>query len=203
MTTFVGRFFGEGFDFISPAILPDGTVKSDFRLSDHIAGKMTVVFFYTMDFSSVCTTELIALANRARKFADRGIEVVVVSADSHLSHQQWRSKSYKGGGIGNFPFPIVSDVTRNIAKAYEVLVNDSLVLRGTFILDKEGYFRHSSVYDLPMGRNIDEIIRIIDGLQAYQQTGMLCPAGWQPGDETLKSDPDFMTDYLVAHAAGL
>lgn len=203
MTLLVGRSFADEHDFRSPAILADGSVKDEFVLSEHIAGKNALVFFYTMDFSFVCPTELVALANRAKAFAERNTEIIVISGDSHLAHRKWRETSPRDGGVGPLPFTMVSDISRRVARGYGVLVNDSISLRASFLIDRDGYFRHQSVYDLPIGRNVDELLRVIDGLRNYQRTGTLCPAGWQQGDEAIEPRPEALIDYMSRNAGKL
>lgn len=203
MTLLIGQDFREQHDFMSPAIMPDHTVESGFQLSDYIDQTPAVLFFYTMDFSYICPTELVALNNRMAAFQERGVKVVAINGDSHLSHQQWREKSVYEGGVGNLQFPMVADMTRDIAKAYDVLINNSLCLRGTFLIDQEGYFRHQSINDLPVGRNIDEILRIIDALQLYQMSGQLCPANWQKGEPGLIPEPEKLQDFMQEKATEL
>jgi len=203
MPLLVGRSFADEHDFRSPAIMADGSLKEEFVLSEHIAGKNALVFFYTLDFSYICPTELVALANRYKSFAERNTEIVVVSGDSHLSHRQWRQISPLEGGVGPLPFVMVSDISRRIARGYGVLVNDSLAMRASFLIDREGYFRHQSVYDLPIGRNIDEFLRIIDGLRNYQRTGTLCPAGWTPGQDAITATPEALVQYMNKNARKL
>lgn len=199
----VGKYFDEGHNFISPAILADGTAQTDFELKPHIENKFAVLFFYTLDFSYICPTELYALGNRFRKFRELNTEVIAISGDSHLSHAEWRNKPVELGGVGDLPFTMVSDISRKIARTYDVLVNDSMSLRATFIIDSKGYFRHQSVNDLPIGRNIDGILREVEALQTYQKTGKLLPAGWQAGQDSLTPTADDLSDYMVRHAANL
>ena len=199
----IGQHYEEEFNFRSPAVLADGSVKSDFMLSEHIQGKYAVLFFYTLDFSYVCPTELISIKNRIEQFKQLGTEVVAISGDSHLSHTEWRSQSVEQGGVGALPFAMVSDISRNIAKEYGILVNDSMPLRGVYIIDNEGYFRYQVIHDLPIGRNIDEILRVLCGLQAHQSTGDLLPAGWMPGESLLNPEKPSLKAYLKENAETL
>lgn len=199
----VGKYFDEGHNFISPAILADGTAQTDFELKPHIENKFALLFFYTLDFSYICPTELYALGNRFQKFKQLNTEVIAISGDSHLSHTEWRNKPVELGGVGALPFTMVSDISRKIARSYDVLVNDSMSLRASFIIDPKGHFRYQSIHDLPIGRNIDEILRVLEALQTYQKTGKLLPAGWTQGQETLTPHEDNLSDYMVRNAANL
>lgn len=203
MASLVGQDFAEHYDFRTPAILPDGSTKIDYRLSEHIAGKYAVLFFYTLDFSYICPTELYALGNRWKQFQALNAEIIAISGDSHLSHLQWRRSPVEAGGVGELPFTMVSDISRKIARAYQVLVNESMALRATFIIDPQGHFRYQAIHDVPVGRNIDEILRVLSGLQTYQKTGCLIPAGWTPGQDTLVPTDEDLADYMARHAARL
>ena len=203
MPLLIGKSYQDRHDFTGPTIMPDGSIEQEFLMSDYIRGSYGLIFFYSMNFGFVCPTELRALANRAQAFESRNVKPVIVSCDSYLSHLEWRNKPIEYGGIGEFPYPLVSDSSRGIAREYECLVNDSMALRGTFIIDREGIFRYQHVQDFPIGRNIDEIIRFIDGLRSYQKTGKLCPAGWKEGDETLTALPDALADYMTRNVANL
>ena len=203
MSLLIGKNFQENHDFQAPAVMPDGSIEQNFSLSEYIQGSYGLIFFYSMNFGFVCPTELMALSNRAQSFQSRHVKPVVISCDSYLSHLEWRNKSLELGGIGDFPFPLIADTSRGIARGYECLVNESMALRGSFIIDREGSFRYQNVQDFPIGRNIDEIIRVIDGLQSYQKTGKLCPAGWTTGQETLTAMPDALSDYMVRNVANL
>lgn len=199
----VGKHFDEGHNFTSPAILADGTAKVDFELKPQIEGKFALLFFYTLDFSYICPTELFALGNRFQKFKQLNTEIIAISGDSHLSHAEWRNKPVEMGGVGDVPFTMVSDISRKVARAYDVLINDSMSLRASFIIDPKGYFRYQAINDLPIGRNIDEILRVLEGLKTYQATGKLLPAGWTQGGETLTPTQEHLSDYMVRNAANL
>lgn len=199
----VGKHFEKNHNFTSPAILADGSAKTDFELKPYIEGKYAVLFFYTLDFSYICPTELYALGNRFQKFQKLDTEVIAISGDSHLSHAEWRNKPVELGGVGELPFTMVSDISRKVARGYDVLINESMSLRATFIIDPQGYFRYQAIHDLSIGRNIDEIIRVLEGLQTYQKTGKLLPAGWSQGKETLSPTQEHLSDYMVRNAANL
>ena len=199
----VGKHFDNGHNFNSPAVLADGTHKIDFELKPYIENKYAVLFFYTLDFSYICPTELYALGNRFKKFQQLNTEVIAISGDSHLSHAEWRNKPVELGGVGELPFTMVSDISRKVARAYDVLINDSMSLRATFIIDSKGYFRYQATHDLSIGRNIDDIVRVLEGLQTYKKTGQLLPAGWTQGQETLSPTQESLEDYMVRNAANL
>lgn len=199
----VGKSFEDGYNFASPAVLPDGSAKIDFELEHHIEGKYAVLFFYTMDFSYICPTELFSIGNRIEQFEKLNTEIVAISGDSHLSHTEWRNKHFKQGGVGPLPFTMVSDISRKVSLLYDVLMNDSMSLRATFIIDDKGYFRYQAVHDLSIGRNIDEILRVLEALQHHKKTGELMPAGWTKGKDTLRPTPEDLSAYMIKNAAKL
>lgn len=199
----VGKHFDEGHNFVSPAILGNGEAQADFELKPYIEDRFALLFFYTLDFSYICPTELHALNRRFRKFQHLGTEVFVISGDSHLSHAEWRKRPVQQGGVGELPFTMVSDISRKIARAYDVLINDSMSLRASFIIDPQGYFRYQAVHDLPIGRNIDEILRVLEALNTYQATGHLMPAGWTQGKDTLKPTQSNLSSYMMRNAGTL
>ncbi|MGD9649575.1 MAG: peroxiredoxin [Dongiaceae bacterium] len=200
MTLLVGK---PAPNFTALALMPDNSVNTEFNLDQYITGKVGVLFFYALNFSYVCPTEIIALNNRMAEFQARGAHVVGVSVDSHLSHIWWKNLPVARGGIGQIQFPLVSDLTRRVAQGYDVLVNDSLCLRATFIIDKIGVVRYQAVHDLPIGRNIDEILRTIDALQHHEQTGYVCPANWSKGKEAVKPDVDGLAQFMNKNAGSL
>ncbi len=194
----IGKSFEEtGLNFFSPAVLPDGNVKVDFELKPYIKGKFALLFFYTLDFSYVCPTELYALAKRFDKFQKLNTEIIAISGDSYLSHLEWRNKAVELGGVGQLPFTMVSDLSRRISRSYDVLVNDSMPIRASFVIDSQGYFRYQNIHDFSVGRNIDEILRVIEALQTYQKTGQLTPAGWTSGKPTLSPNQESLCDYML------
>ncbi len=199
----IGKHFDKLHNFSSPAVMADGSMQMDYVLKPNIENKFAVLFFYTLDFSYICPTELYALGKRFQKFRELNTEVIAISGDSHLSHAEWRNKPIEAGGVGELPFTMVSDISRKIARAYDVLVNESMSLRATFIIDSKGYFRYQAVHELSVGRNIDEITRVLLGLQTYQKTGKLLPAGWSEGQETLSATQEHLIDYMVRNAANL
>lgn len=200
MSVLVGK---QAPDFTATAVLPNNQFDDKFNLSQYLKGKPGVLFFYPLDFTFVCPSEIIAFDHRLDEFKKRGTEVIAVSVDSHFSHLAWKQTPVEKGGIGNVQFPIVADLTKNIARRYDVLVNDSVALRGTFLIDKNGIVRHQVVNDLPLGRNIDEAIRMVDALQFFEQNGEVCPAGWNKGKAGMKPNADGVANYLKDNAKSL
>jgi peroxiredoxin (alkyl hydroperoxide reductase subunit C) len=192
MSTLVTR---EAPDFTATAVLADGTFKDDFKLSD-LRGKYVVLFFYPLDFTFVCPSEIIAFSKKAAEFEAKDTQVVGVSVDSQFSHFAWRNTEPKDGGIGPVGYPLVADITKSIARDYGVLFDESVALRGTFLIDKEGVVRHAVINDLPLGRNIDEALRMVDALQFHEKHGEVCPANWAEGKEGMKADAAGVADYL-------
>jgi len=190
-------------DFTATAVLADGSIVEDFKLSENYGEKGTVVFFYPLDFTFVCPSEIIAFSHRYDEFQKRGVNVVGVSVDSQFSHFAWRETPVEKGGIGRINFPLVADLTKNIARDYDVLLNDAVALRGSFLIDDKGIVRHAVVNDLPLGRNVDEMLRMIDAQQFTDEFGEVCPAGWQKGDEGMKADAEGVAEYLAKHESEL
>jgi len=186
-------------DFTATAVLADGSIVEDFKLSENFGEKGTVVFFYPLDFTFVCPSEIIAFSHRYNEFQDRGVNVIGISVDSQFSHFAWRETPVEKGGIGRINFPLVADLTKNIARDYDVLLNDAVALRGSFLIDDKGIVRHAVVNDLPLGRNVDEMLRMIDAQQFTDEFGEVCPAGWQKGDEAMKPDAEGVAEYLAKH----
>ena len=156
----------------------------EIKLSDY-RGKYVVLFFYPLDFTFVCPTEIIAYSDKIEEFRKRGAEVLGVSVDSKFSHLAWIRTPRPDGGLGGLKFPLVSDITKKISADYGVLLEGGVALRGTFLIDKNGILRHALINDLPLGRNIDESIRMIDALHFFEQHGEVCPANWKPGALTI------------------
>jgi len=188
-------------DFTAPAVLGDGSIVDEFSFSGVTAGKPAVIFFYPLDFTFVCPSELIAFDHRLGEFKKRGVEVVGVSIDSHFTHNAWRNTPINKGGIGPVGYTLVADMTHGICKAYDVETPDGAVaFRGSFLIDKEGTVRHQVVNDLPLGRNIDEMLRMIDALQFHEEHGEVCPANWNEGDKGMKDTPEGVAEYLAENA---
>jgi peroxiredoxin (alkyl hydroperoxide reductase subunit C) len=190
-------------DFTATTVLGDGSIVDDFNLYKNIGAKGAVVFFYPLDFTFVCPSEIIAFDHRLKEFTDRGISVIGVSIDSQFSHFAWRETPVENGGIGRVGFPLVADLDKNISRSFDVLFNESVALRGSFLLDKDGTVRHAVINDLPLGRNIDEMIRMIDTMIFTNEHGEVCPAGWSKGDEGMKADTKGVAEYLAKNASKL
>ena len=190
-------------DFTASAVMPNNEINDKFTLSSCLKGKIGVLFFYPLDFTFVCPSEIIAFDNRLKEFKDRGAEVIVVSVDSKYTHLAWKNTAIEKGGIGQVQYPLVADLTKNIARDYDVLMGDAVALRGTFLIDREFIVRHQLVNDLPLGRNIDEAIRMVDSLKFFQEHGEVCPAGWNKGKKGMKADAKGVADYLASNAKNL
>jgi len=190
-------------DFTAPAVLANGEIVEDFNLYENIGEKGAVLFFYPLDFTFVCPSELIAFDHRLEEFTKRGINVIGCSVDSQYSHFAWRETPVDQGGIGRVGYPLVADLTKQIARDYDVLVDEAVALRGSFLIDKDGTVRHAVINDLPLGRNIDEMIRMVDAMLFTNEHGEVCPANWKEGDEAMKPDPKGVAEYLAKHAQEL
>lgn len=201
MTVLVGRKAPE---FVAPAVLSDGSIVEDFALASAIKGKYGVLVFYPLDFTFVCPSELIALDHRTAALSEKGVEVMAVSIDSHFTHNAWRNTAVDKGGIGPVKYTMIADISHQITESYGVAHPEAgVALRGTFLIDKQGIVRHQVVNDLPLGRNMDEIIRMVDALDFHEQHGEVCPAGWQKGNDGMTATPAGVADYLQGHAAQL
>jgi peroxiredoxin 2/4 len=185
-------------DFTAQAVMPDNTIKEDFSLSS-LRGKHVVLFFYPLDFTFVCPTEIIAFNRKLDEFKKRGVEVVGISIDSQFSHFAWKNTEPANGGIGNIQFPLVADLSKNISRDYGVLFGGEVALRGLFLIDKEGIVRHCVINDLPLGRSVDEAIRMVDALQFFEENGEVCPANWHKGEDGMDPSADGVADYLAKH----
>jgi len=190
-------------DFTAPAVMPDNTINEAFNLKSYLNGRIGVIFFYPLDFTFVCPSEIIAFANRLKDFHARDVEVIAVSVDSHFTHLAWKNTPVEKGGIGNIQFPMVADLTKQIARDYDVLVDESVAFRGTFLIDEKGVVRHQIVNDLPLGRNVDEAIRMVDALKFHEEHGEVCPAGWNKGNDGMKATSEGVATYLEKNAANL
>ena len=199
MSVLVAR---EAPDFVSAAVMPNSTINEDFKLSD-LRGKYVVLFFWPLDFTFVCPTEIIAHDHRLAEFKARNVEIVGVSIDSQHTHFAWRSTKIQDGGIGPVQFPIVADVKHEIVHAYGVEHPDGVAMRASFLIDKDGIVQHQVVNNLPLGRNVDEMLRIVDALQFSEEHGEVCPAGWQKGESGMKATAKGVAEYLAAHAKEL
>ncbi len=201
MGVLVGR---EAPDFSAAAVLGDGTIVDDFNFRSWIENKYAVLFFYPLDFTFVCPSELIAFDHRLDEFKKRNVEVIGCSVDSHYTHNAWRNTPIDEGGIGPVGYPLVADLNHAICKAYDVETPDGKVaFRGSFLIDENRIVRHQVVNDQALGRNIDEMLRMVDALQFNETHGEVCPAGWKEGDAAIKRTPQGVADYLAEHAKTL
>ncbi|KAA6209810.1 peroxiredoxin [Avibacterium paragallinarum] len=188
-------------DFTASAVLGNGEIVDNFNLKEHIKGKPAVIFFWPLDFTFVCPSEIIAFDHRYQEFKNRGVEVVGVSIDSQFTHNAWRKTSVDAGGIGEVQFAMVADVKHEIAQAYGIEHPEAgVALRASFLIDKDGVVRHQVVNDLPLGRNIDEMIRMVDALQFHEEHGEVCPAQWEKGKEGMTGSPEGVAKYLKQNA---
>ncbi|MFY0640296.1 MAG: peroxiredoxin [Bermanella sp.] len=183
-------------DFTVAAVLGDGSIVDEFTLSEAIKGKYGLVFFYPLDFTFVCPSELIALDHRMDKFKELGVEVIGVSIDSHFTHNAWRNTPINDGGIGQVKYTLAADISHDICKAYDVESDGGVAFRGAFIIDTNGVVRSQIVNDLPLGRNMEELIRLVEALQFTEEHGEVCPAGWNKGDKGMNASPEGVAKYL-------
>jgi len=184
-------------DFTTPAVLGNGEIKDDYKFSEATKGKYVVLFFYPLDFTFVCPTELIAFDHRIEDFKSRNVEVVGVSIDSHHTHNAWRNTPIDKGGIGPVKYTLVADMAHSVCRAYDVELPDGTkAFRGSFLIDKQGIVRHQVINDLPLGRNIDEMLRMVDALQFNEAHGEVCPAGWQKGGKGMSESAAGVASYL-------
>lgn len=198
MSVLVGR---PAPDFTAAAVLGNGEIVDSFTLSEVIKGKKAVVFFYPLDFTFVCPSELLAFDHRFEEFQKRGVEVIGVSIDSQFSHNAWRNTPVNEGGIGPVRYTLVADVKHTICQDYDVEHPEAgVAFRGSFLIDEEGNVRHQVVNDLPLGRNVDEMIRMVDALAFHQEVGEVCPAGWNQGDKGMVDSPAGVASYLSENA---
>jgi len=184
-------------DFTATAVMPDNTF-GEVKLS-HYRGKHVILFFYPLDFTFVCPSEIIAFNKKLSEFKSRNCEVIGASIDSEFSHLAWKNTPVEKGGIGNVQFPLVADITKSISRDYGILFNEAVALRGLFLIDKEGIVRHSVINDLPLGRNIDEALRILEALQFVEKHGEVCPANWQEGKSAMEPTSEGVAKFLAEH----
>jgi peroxiredoxin (alkyl hydroperoxide reductase subunit C) len=191
-------------DFTAAAVLANGEITNNFHLAEVIKNKYAIIFFYPLDFTFVCPSELIALDNRIEEFTQRNTAVIAVSIDSQFSHNAWRKTPINEGGIGAVRYPLVADVNHQICQSFDVEHPTAhIALRGAFLIDKQGVVRSQIVNDLPLGRNIDELIRLVDALQFHEKHGEVCPAGWNKGDAGIKPTSEGIADFLTIKAETL
>jgi peroxiredoxin 2/4 len=186
-------------DFTATAVMPDNTFEENFKLSSY-RGKYVVLFFYPLDFTFVCPSEIIAFDAALDKFHKKNAEVIGVSVDSHFTHLAWKNTPRDHGGIGLIRYPLVADLNKQISADYSVLLEAGIALRGLFLIDKNGVVRHALINDLPLGRNVDEALRILDALQFHEAHGEVCPANWREGQEAMKPTAEGVAKYLAKHS---
>ena len=188
-------------DFTSSAVLGNGEIVNNFNFKKHVNGKAAVLFFYPLDFTFVCPSELIAFDHRYEEFKKRGVEVVGVSIDSEFTHNAWRNTPTENGGIGAVKYALAADVKHEIAKAYGIEhPEEGVALRASFLIDKNGVVRHQIVNDLPLGRNIDEMLRMVDAFQFHEEPGEVSPAQREKVKEFMKDSPEGVAKYLKQNA---
>ncbi len=186
-------------DFTAPAVMPNNTINDEFKLSD-LEGSYVVLFFYPLDFTFVCPTEILEFNRKLAGFKRRGAEVVGVSVDSQFTHLAWKNTPVADGGIGDIQYPLVADLTKQISRDYGVLLEDAgVALRGTFLINKEGVVKHQVINDLGLGRNIDEALRMVDALRHQEEHGEVCPANWTEGEEAMEPTAEGVARYLGEH----
>lgn len=201
MTVLVGR---QAPDFTVPAVLANGSIVGGFNLKEALRDKYGLVFFYPLDFTFVCPSELIALDHAIDKFKSRNVEVIGVSIDSQFTHNAWRNTPVGKGGIGPVKYILAADVSHTICRSYGVEHPEAgVALRGAFVIDRQGVVRAQIVNDLPLGRNIEEILRLVDALQFHEEHGEVCPANWSKGDVGMKASPEGVANYLAENASHL
>ena len=186
-------------DFTAQAVMPNNAFE-ELKLSAYKGKNYVLLYFYPLDFTFVCPSEIIAFDKKLDQFKAKGVEVIGVSVDSHFTHLAWKETPVEKGGIGNIRYPLVADLTKEISRSYEVLVDDSVALRGLFLIDKEGVIQHSVVNNLSLGRSVDEALRMVDALQHTEKHGEVCPANWKEGDEAMTPSAEGVADYLAKHA---
>ena len=184
-------------EFTAQAVMPDGSFK-EIKLSDY-KGKYVILFFYPLDFTFVCPTEIIAFSEKMDEFKKRNTEVLGVSIDSHFSHLAWRNTDRKQGGLGDIQYPLVADVNKKITYDYGVMHEAGIAFRGLFLIDTNGFVQHQLINNLPLGRNIDEALRMVDALQFHEKNGEVCPANWSEGSDGMKADPTGSKEYFQKH----
>lgn len=190
-------------DFTATAVMGNNEINENFNLFSNFGEKGTVLYFYPLDFTFVCPSEIIAFDHRLQEFTSRGINVIGVSIDSHFTHLAWKNTDVSKGGIGQIKYPLIADLNKQICRDYDVLLNDSIALRGSFLIDKDGTVRHAVINDLPLGRNIDEMLRMVDTMLYTNEHGEVCPAGWNKGDTAMKPTTEGVADYLAGNATSL
>ncbi len=187
-------------NFTAKAVMTDNTIQNDFNAESYFKNTRGIIFFYPLDFTFVCPSEIISFHNRISEFTSRKTKIVGISVDSHFSHLAWKNAPYNKGGIGRIQFPLVSDLNKSISKDYRVLNDEGISMRGTFFIDENFVLRHMIVNDLSIGRSTDEALRIIDAWDHFCEHGEVCPAGWRKGEEAMQATQEGVSDYLASNA---
>jgi peroxiredoxin (alkyl hydroperoxide reductase subunit C) len=191
-------------NFTAPAVLPNGNTTDMLEFHKVKSDRYGVLVFYPLDFTFVCPSELIALDKRMNAFKSLDVEVFAISIDSHFTHSAWRNTAINNGGIGHVNYTMVADIKHSICRSYGIESNEEgVAYRGTFLVDKVGIVRHQVVNDLPLGRNMDELIRMVQALQYFEKHGEVCPAGWQNGDKGMQASPEGVANYLSENSGTL
>jgi peroxiredoxin (alkyl hydroperoxide reductase subunit C) len=185
-------------DFTADAVLANNTF-GEITLSA-LKGKFVVLFFYPLDFTFVCPSEILAFNAKVEEFKKKNCELIGVSVDSKFSHFAWKNTAIENGGIGEIQYPLVADITKEIARSYGVLFDEAVSLRGLFLIDDKGIVRHAVVNDLPLGRSVDEALRMLDALQYHEKHGEVCPANWREGEDAMTPTAEGVASYLAKHA---
>jgi peroxiredoxin (alkyl hydroperoxide reductase subunit C) len=186
-------------EFTAKAVMPDNSF-ADVSLSDY-RGKYTILFFYPLDFTFVCPSEIIAFDHAVESLGAKNCQILGASVDSHYTHLAWKNTPVDQGGIGQIRYPLIADLNKSISRDYGILFDESVALRGLFLIDKEGIIRHAVINDLPLGRSVAEAERILDALQFHEEHGDVCPANWKKGEEAMKPTADGVATYLANHAS--
>jgi peroxiredoxin (alkyl hydroperoxide reductase subunit C) len=187
-------------DFTATTVMGDNSFEENFTLSS-FRGKYVILFFYPLDFTFVCPSEIIAFDKALDSFKEKNCEVIGVSVDSHFTHWAWKNTPVNEGGIGNIKYPLVADLNKTISNQYGVLLPDGIALRGLFLIDKEGIVRHTVINDLPLGRNVGEALRMLDALQFHEKHGDVCPANWKEGEDAMTPTAEGVAGYLAKHGS--
>ena len=186
-------------DFVAQAVMADNEF-AELKLSDY-RGRHVILFFYPLDFTFVCPSEIIAFDRKLDEFRAKGAEVIGISVDSHFTHLAWKQTPVKDGGIGSIRYPLVSDLDKSISRSFGILSGEAVALRGLYLIDKNGIVRHQVINDLNLGRSVDEAMRMLDALQFTEKFGEVCPADWHEGQEAMKATSEGVAAYLAKHAS--
>lgn len=190
-------------DFTTSAVLANGEIVDNYNFSSSVKNKYSVVFFYPLDFTFVCPSELIAFDKKIDDFKKHNVEVIGISIDSHYTHSAWRNTPINKGGIGHVNYTLVADINHKICRSYGIEAEGGVAYRGSFLIDRNGIVRHMVVNDLPLGRNIDEMLRMVEALQFTEEHGEVCPANWNKGKQGMKPTTSGVAEYLSKHSKEL